>query len=371
MKSAWTWIAIILIVIAGYFVVSRNKSATNDGVVTIGAALALSGDAAPWGEVSRNAAQLAIDEINEAGGIRGRQIALVVEDTKSSSKDSVSAVSKLVNVDKAQAVMITWLDSYPGAESVMPENIPLISQDAAIESVNVPVNHQNVFSLWYRTTAKAQSILGAMDRAHVKTAYLVTQNDSYYATLNAFLKEEAKKRGISIIASESLNPTDDGRTVVSKVKAAKPDAVFFGSYDDKLSVSFMKAYRGIIGYGIPLYGDEFIEQDFGNGNFDPAWFEGVVYYVPADPDPAFARKYEARFGKTPKFSAGTTYDTVNVLARYLADMPADTALYMRKTSFETVTYGKISFDEIGGIIADTAAITTKKISGGRIVSAGL
>ena len=371
MKNLWLWIAAAIVLVGGYFVFFSKPSAVSGETIKIGAALALSGDAAPWGEVSRNAAQLAVDEINETGGINGKQVALIIEDTKSSSKDSVTAASKLVNVDKAQAIMITWLDSYPGAESVMPVNMPLISQDAAIESVNVPVNHPNIFSLWYRTTAKAESVLGAMAQAHVKTAYIVTQNDSYYATLNDFLKKEAEKRGISIIATESLNPADDARTVVAKIKSLKPDAVFFGSYDDKLSVNFIKTYRDLIGYSVPFYGDEFIEQDFIGKSFNPAWFEGVTYYVPADPNKAFAEKYMARFGVDPKFSAGTTYDTVKILAQYLTDMPSDTAAYMKSTSFNTVTYGKISFDEIGGVVADRAGIAIKRISGGKIVPVAL
>lgn len=369
MKNPWVWLGIAAVLVGGWLIFFNKPDTVTAETLKIGAALALSGDAAPWGEVSRNAAQIAVDEINAAGGINGKQIALVIEDTKSSSKDSVTAVSKLVNIDGVQAVMITWLDSYPGAESVMPTNMPLVSQDAAIESVNVPVNHPNVFSLWYRTAAKAESVLGAMTQNKVKTAYLVTQNDSYYATLNAFLKKEAERRGISIIGNESLNADDDTRTVAAKIKAQKPDAVFFGSYDDKLSISFMKAYREIAGYGIPLYGDEFIEQDFASKNFNPAWFEGVTYYVPAEPDKAFAEKYEARFGEKPKFSAGTTYDTVKVLAKYLTDIPTDTADYMRNTAFETVTYGRISFDEIGGIVANKAAIATKRISEGKIVPA--
>ncbi|OGG43291.1 hypothetical protein A2841_03815 [Candidatus Kaiserbacteria bacterium RIFCSPHIGHO2_01_FULL_48_10] len=368
MKNLWLWMVVAIVLIGGYFVFFSKPSDVAGETVKIGAALALSGDAAPWGEVSRNAAQLAVDEINQGGGINGKQVILAVEDTKSSSKDSVTAVSKLVNVDKVQAVMITWLDSYPGAESVMPVNMPLVSQDAAIESVNVPVNHPNVFSLWYRTAAKAESVLGAMAQEQVKTAYIVTQNDSYYATLNSFLKKEAGKQGIAIIAAESLNPSDDARTVVAKIKSLKPDAVFFGSYDDKLSVNFIKSYRDIIGYSIPFYGDEFIEQDFMGKSFNPAWFEGITYYVPADPNKAFAEKYMARFGVGPKFSAGTTYDTVKILAKYLADMPSDTAAYMKGMSFNTVTYGKISFDEIGGVVTDRTGIAIKRISGGKIVS---
>ncbi len=367
MNKKFIWIIVgIVVVLVFVFGFYRQQSVNKDSI-KIGMALALTGDAAPWGEVSRNAAQLAVDEINKNGGINGKRIEIVIEDSKSSSKDSTLAVSKLVNVDKVKAVMITWLDSYPGAESVIPKNMLLISQDAAIESVNVPVNHPNVFSLWYRTSAKAEVTLSEMTRTGIKTLYVVTQNDPYYRKLVEFLKNEALEQGISIIAEESLSPKSDVRTVVAKIGAAKPDAVFFGSYDDQISVSFIKSFHEIIGGKTPLYGDEFIEQDFTSKNFSTTWLEGMKYYVPAEPNTQFGEKYKARFGIEPKFSAGTTYDTVMVMAKFLTDAPSDLTKYMRDTEFDTVTYGKIAFDEIGGVVADKTAITMKQIVGQKVV----
>jgi branched-chain amino acid transport system substrate-binding protein len=264
--------------------------------IKIGAAFALTGDAAPWGEESLKAAQMAVDEINSKGGIQGKNLELVVEDMKSSSKDSVSTVSKLINADKVKAVMITWLDSYQGSEGVVPQNTLLISQDAAIESVNVPVNHQNVFSLWYRTQAKAQVTVDTMKKAGVKKLYIVLQNDSYYSKLKEFLVNEAEKQGIEVIGEELINPDNDGRTVIAKINEEKPDAVFFGSYDPKLSFGFIKKYREISGNKIALYGDEFIEQDLTDKNFNPLWLEGILYYVPTTPDAKFADTFKARFG---------------------------------------------------------------------------
>ena len=355
-----------ILAVVGMLRLAQESYTASDEVVTIGAAFALSGDAAPWGEVSQKAAQLAVDSINDSGGINGKKLELIVEDTKSSSKDSVSAVSKLVNVDKVEAVMITWLDSYQGAESVVPLTVPLISQDAAIESVNVPVNHPNVFSLWYRTASKAKTTIKDMVQSGVKKLYVVTLNDAYYATLRQFLVAEAEKQGIIVVGDEALNVGDDTRTSIAKVKREKPDAVFFGSYDDTLSVAFFKRYYELTG-GMPLWGDEFVEQNISNQNFNPIWLEGVRYYVPAEPSSEFSNAYKARFGEAPRFSAQTTYDTTNILAAYLRAMPTDVSEYMRSTAFDTVTYGSITFDAIGGVITNTEGITMKSIEKGKPV----
>jgi branched-chain amino acid transport system substrate-binding protein len=365
-KTIW-WVIIILLIICAIVFSQHKTETTSETPFKIGAALGLTGDAAPWGEASLNAAKLAVDEINQAGGIKGRQLELVTEDMKSTSKDSVSAVSKLINVDKVDAVMITWLDSYQGSESVVPKNTLLISQDAAIESVNVPTNHENVFSLWYRTKAKAEVTLNEMVKSGYKTLYLITQNDSYYATLLTFLKNEAAAKGITVIGAEAVNPGSDSRTLVAKINQAKPDVVFFGSYDEKMSVDFIKRYRDIVGTKIPLFGDEFIEQDVADVNFVISTLEGVKFYVPSNPDPEFKKKYVVVYGKDPAFSAGTTYDTIKVIAKMLGDKPTDIGVYMKNTQFDTTTYGKVKFDDIGGVVADKSAIVMKKVENGKIV----
>lgn len=301
------------------------------------------------------------------GEFNDKKVILVVEDSKSSAKDSVTAVSKLVNSDNVQAVMITWLDSYQGAESVVPNDMLLISQDAAIESVNVPVNHSNVFSLWYRTKSKSEVILSEMARQNVKSIYILTQNDSYYATLRKFLIEEAREKGINVIAAEAVQLGDDVRSTITKIMSSKADAVFFGSYDEGLNIDFLKRYQELIGKKIPLYGDEFMEQNFHNKNVSPAWLEGVTFYVPAESNRTFEQKYMAQYGEKVALSAATTYDTVKIIAQYLKDNPSDVSKYMRSTTFNTMTYGDITFDAIGGVISNQKAISVKKVIGEKIV----
>lgn len=366
---------VVVIFLVGIFLGLNNnlKAPTQDidSVISykIGAALALTGDAAAWGEASKNAILLAQEEINAKGGVNGKNLEIVVEDIKSSSKDSVSAVSKLINIDKVNAVMITWLDSYQGSESVVPKNIPLISQDAAIESVNLPKTNSNVFSMWYRTSAKAKVTVDEMLKSDVKTLYLVTQNDSYYATLAQFLTKESEDRGIKVVSAEAINPGSDVRTVISKVQASKPDAVFFGAYDEKLSVDFPKRWNELTKGGIALFADEFLEQSIQAKKVDEKWVEGAKYYVPSEPKADFVAKYKARFGVNPMFSAVNTYDTVYVLAKYLKDnlgthTAEDLNTYMLSTKFDTLTYGPITFDSIGGVVSDKTAIVMKEVRDG-------
>ncbi len=349
---------------------SENSTATttvSDKTIKIGVALALSGDAAPWGEASRNAVELAAADLSKSNILGGKKLQFFIEDTKSSSKDSVSAVSKLLNIDAADAIMVTWLDSYQGAESIVPPTKVLISEDAAIEAVNEPLNHTNVFSLWYRTKSKSETILGDMQKSGYKKVYIVTLNDSYYTKLQQFFGQEAASRNMKILGTESLLADADTKTVISKIIQAKPDAVFFGSYDDKLSVNFFKNFAELTKGKIPLYGDEFVDQDFKGTSFNKQWFENIRFFVPADPDANFAAEYRQKFGKEPEFSAVNTYDTFTLLAKTIANSGTDDiAAILKKGEFDTFTYGKIRFDDIGGVVSDNKAIVMKQIKNGQI-----
>ena len=87
----------------------------------------------------------------------------------------------------------------------------------------------------------------------------------------------------------------------------------------------------------------------------------------------FIAKYKARFGVDPMFSAVNTYDTVYVLAKYLKDnlgthTAEDLNTYMLSTKFDTLTYGPITFDSIGGVVSDQVAIVMKEVKGGALLN---
>lgn len=368
MKKSLITLLVLVILVTAYYSLTKPVKLSDQEPIKIGAAFAMTGDAAPWGEASLNAANLAVEKINAGGGIHGNNVKLVVEDSKSTSKDTVTAVSKLQNVDRVNAIAATWLDSFQGAGNVINDKMLLISPDAAIESVNIPTNYPRVLSVWYRTEAKSKVTLERMQSKGVKNVYILLQNDPYYVTLMGFLEKEAAAKGINIVGKELINPNNnDLRTVLSKINATNADAIFFGSYDSKLSTEFLKEAPSLLNKKITRYGDEFIEQYFRSGDYPKSLFEGIEYYAPSTPPDQFVQEYKGRFNKEPVFSAGTTYNTIMVIAKYLADEPADIDAYMHKTAFNTVTYGKITFDSLGGVVSENPAIVMRKIENGKII----
>ena len=83
----------------------KNQGPKNTTPIKIGVASLMTGDFAVVGENIRDTAILAVDEINQKGGIDGRTVELVIEDSKCDSKTGLSAVSKLINVDKVKYIV--------------------------------------------------------------------------------------------------------------------------------------------------------------------------------------------------------------------------------------------------------------------------
>ena len=129
----------------------------------------------------------------------------------------------------------------------------------------------------------------------------------------------------------------------------------FALYDDKQLYNFLSMHKQsfpIVG----MYGDELVEDHYKNEKF-AGLYEGITYFHAALPKADFVKEYKARFGTDPVFGAGPAYDAVMIFAKMFkekglqGDQQAtiDYNSYLRSTAFETVSYGTMTFDPIGGV----------------------
>ena len=140
------WVIIVFLFILG----GCAQHETNP--IKIGGAFALTGDAAGWGQDEQRAAQLAVDETNALGGIDGRQIMLVSEDTATDSKGTLNAIRKLIDVDHVPAIIgPTWGDSFASITAPIGEEngVVQITPSGAIEVAEETINYTYFFSTYY------------------------------------------------------------------------------------------------------------------------------------------------------------------------------------------------------------------------------
>ena len=361
-------VIVIVAVTTGIVLSKNNRLEPINQPIKIGAALGLTGDASTWAEMSLKGAQMAVEELNKNGGINGNQIELVVEDTKSSAAGSISAVQKLVSIDNVTSILgPTWLDVYPGAQgTVTGKKIVMISPDAGAEAINTPTKYENIFSSWYRSQPKAELFAKHLHDNGVKRLDIIVQNDAYYTDLANRIEIESKKFGIEIVRKELINGGDaDFRTLVTKIKSDNVDMVFAALYDQKAIDAFFKN-RSQIFPDMKLSSDEF-GQDYVD-NADYAKLVNNMYFFSATrQDDSFEVKFKQKYNEVPKFGASNSYDAIMILAQALEKDPEHLADYISKTQFDTVTFGKMGFDDVHGATTKNTTYVMKQVVDGNVV----
>ncbi len=362
MKRVWLTILIVVVIAflflsnpAGFFTAKTNS-------IKIGGAFALSGFASQWGEAELRGAALAVDEINSKGDVNGRKIELIVEDVASDSTKSVSAVSKLVYVDGVSVIIgPTWLDSFGGAAPVADENnVVMITPSASITAVKSAKNYTYVFSTWYRTNKEAQELIRHLSASGRKKIILFFGNDPFWQDFSNDLKQSSKNTDIEILQELRFNSVEtDFRTHLIKIKSLNPDAIIFGLNDEKALLSFLQQ-RAILYPDSNLYTTEYIEEFASKDDYN-GLLNNVTFISPKSVENEFSEKYRKRFGSNPVFSASNSYDATRMAIQAMENgnfNSADIREYLVRNVFETATFGKISFDEIGGISSGEFVIKT-------------
>ena len=145
-KNQKIWTTVIVLALAAFIVWRVYQGGQQSGWIKIGGAFGLTGDAAAYGEAEMNATQLEIDEVNTHGGVNGRPLSLVIEDTGSDSNKTVSAVTKLLSIDGVSGVIETWADTYGGANPLFDQyNVVMISPSASITGIESGKIYKNAF----------------------------------------------------------------------------------------------------------------------------------------------------------------------------------------------------------------------------------
>jgi branched-chain amino acid transport system substrate-binding protein len=359
MKKIIILIVAVLVVVG--VVVSKRGGSGEEGTIKIGGAFALTGDIAPYGEADRDGALLAVEEINSKGGINGKKLELVSEDTRSNSKDTVSAFLKLKNIDKTKYFLVSFADTYPGTESLVGKDEVMISPDAGIEVMNGEVFHPNVFGTWYRTEPKTELVIKHMVENGKKKIYLLVGNDGYYKTVVDYTKKLAQKYNVEVVGIDYFGGSADMKSILPKVKSSGADSVFFGIIDNSVYISFLKNKHNLLDKMF-IYTDEnatsYMTPEY------ISYLENMYFYSNVLPKQEFLDNYKKRFGHEPQITASVSYDSLYMIAEVIKNNPKDINKYMRSRIFDSVSYGKVSFDEIGGIVSDTKYFVLKQIKKG-------
>ncbi len=311
--------AVVLLIVVGvvYF---GSKNGASGNTYAFGVIAPFTGDAASYGEPTRNTIQLAVDEINNAGGINGKKLEPIFEDGQCNGNVAVNAMQKLVNVDKVQVV----LGGFCSSETV--PNVPIATQNKVLllsASASSPdlTNSSPFFFRDYPSDATQGRVLAdiAYNNKHwKKVAFIQEQLDYPLGIYNAF-NEEFARLGGTTVKEEFAMGTNDFRSSLIKLKGENPDALFIDAQTPANIVRVLKQLQDL-GWKPPLLVTDVIMGDPTTVSENKTALEGALgAEFGVDPtNPKFehlVQAYKARFGTDMPYQSyeQAVYDAVYLI----------------------------------------------------------
>lgn len=297
-----------------------TKTGANNDKYYIGGIGPVSGDAAVYGQSVQNGAELAVKEINAAGGINGKEIVFKFEDDEHDPEKSVNAYNTLK--DWGMKILMGTVTSNPckavAAETFadsMFELTPSASSTDVIENGNV---FQVCFSDPNQGIASAKYI-GEKGLA-TKVAVIYDSSDVYSSGIYEKFNAEAANQGFEIIAAEAFTSSSntDFSVQLQKAKDAGAELVFLPIYYKEASLILTQA--AAIDFAPIFFGCDGLDGILGVENFDTSLAEGVMLLTPFAADATdektskFVTDYKAAYNdEIPSQFAADGYDAIYIL----------------------------------------------------------
>jgi branched-chain amino acid transport system substrate-binding protein len=292
----------------------------NTGPIKVGIYGDLSGQTSSFGQSTKNGATMAIDEINKAGGINGRQIEWIFEDDQGQPAQAATVVTKLVNQDKVHALLgeVASTNSLAAAPVAQAAKVPMITPSSTNPKVTLVGDY--IFRVCFTDNFQGAVMAKfAANTLKAKTAAVLGDvNSDYSKGMTQYFVEEFTKHGGQIIDQQAYTQTDpDFKGQLTAIRAKNPDVIFVPGYYGQVGVIAKQAKE--LNIKAPLLGGDGWDApelfEIGGAGLDGNYMAN--HYSVDDPSPAvkkFADAYRARYNVVPDAIAALAYDAMQVLA---------------------------------------------------------
>ncbi len=338
------------------------------------------GATAIYGTAVKNGAQIAVDEINAAGGINGKQIEYRFEDDQNDAEKSVNAYNTLKDWGMQMLVgTTTTAPCIAVAGKTASDNMFQITPSASAPDV-LSSGNGNIFQVCFtdpnQGIASAQYI--AENKLAKKIGIIYDSSDVYSSGIEEKFEAEAKDKGLQIVSKAAFtadSKTDFG-TQLQKAKDAGADLLFLPIYYQEASIILKQA--DTMGYKPKFFGVDGMDGILTVENFDTKLAEGVMLLTPFAADAKdkavqnFVKTYKEKYKDTPNQFAADSYDAVYALKAAIEESKATPDMSasdmcdalkgaMTKIKMQGLTGGKdgLTWNESGEVTKSPKAVIIK------------
>ncbi|MFA4965142.1 MAG: ABC transporter substrate-binding protein [Thermoleophilia bacterium] len=293
--------------------------------IKIGAIVSLTGTYAGLGEPEKNVLEMEVKRINDAGGVNGRPVEVIIEDDATDEAKAVAAASKLIEQDGVVAIIgATGTGQTMAARGdVQRAAIPQVSM-AGGTVITSPVDPL-VFATPWSNLIVVPFTLDYLKSQGITKIGLISDSGGFGKDGQAVIAAAAPEAGMTLVADESFNPGDTDMTAqLTKIKNSDAQAVVMWTAGAEAAIIAKNVAD--LGIDLPLYGShgiarrEFIEGagaaaenvKFAAGKvlIPDAYGEGTEAYTVAT---EFIDRYTTAYGEAPSTFAGHAYDALYLI----------------------------------------------------------
>jgi branched-chain amino acid transport system substrate-binding protein len=277
------------------------------------------------------AAQLAADEINSAGGVNGRKIEIITYDDHSKAPEAILAFQRAVNQDHVNAVIASYISEVVLALEPWTSRLKtvMVTPGAASDVItqNIAKDYDNLkytFHGYSTSTSIADATCDAardllVGQLHMKSAVVMSEDAAWTTPLDAEYLDCLPKIGISVVDHIRVSPdTTDFTPIYNKIEGEKPDVIITGISHVGVQPTVQWKQQEV---PIPMFGVSSQASNSSFWNDTTGAVEGVLYQAFSGPGVAvtpktlpFVAAFNKRFGNNPSYCGYTAYDEVYYIA---------------------------------------------------------
>jgi len=327
--------------------------------IQLSISLPLTGGESKFGDIQKRSYEIAAQEINAKGGVKGRKLVLSFEDSEGKPEIARSIVEKMIDVKKQPVIVGEYTSSCAKAVAAVAEErkVPYLVVASASDEITQK-NYKYVFRLNPTNAHYADGLISFLRQVVKPSTMAILYESSDFGTSGAEdMAKQAAKMGVRVLLKEKYaKGAVDFKPILSKVKSERPDVIYMVSYvlDAALLMRQIKELRidaklfagGAAGFAIP----EFIEnaKEASEDVVTATLWSPKLNYPGSK---QYAEKYKAKYGSYPSYHGAAAYSALYVIKSALErakSMKPDDIQSALKTTSMTTAFGPVKFEDKEG-----------------------
>lgn len=349
----------------------KKKDIGNSETIRIGEVGSMTGSEATFGTSTHQGIELAIKQINAAGGIKGKKLELISLDDQGKPEEAATATTKLITQNQVTALLgeVASSRSLAMAPIAQANGVPMVTPSSTNPKVTEIGDYifRVCFIDPFQGTVMARFASESLKLK--KVAVLRDVKNDYSVGLANYFTQTFKKAGGEIVVDQSYSAGDiDFKSQLTAIRSKSPEAIFVPGYYTEVGLIARQARE--LGIKAPLMGGDGWDspklKEIGGAAVDNSYFSN--HYSAEDQSPhvqQFITQFKAAYGVVPDGLAAMGYDAAKVLADAMTRAPSLDKKEIRNalaktTGFQGVT-GKINIDAARNAVKSAVVL---KVSGG-------